>query len=163
MRDRRLLVVAVALALVFSAAWLWRAAGDGVTERVAVPDGASTTADGVVYRLASLRTSERVTSGAASQIVATRGATLVVATVRYDATMQTGDVYCGFALVAGEATWEPEFGWLPPEGQASFCDSGSAGTVTALFEVPQGFLDQVQGILVTNPGGASPLLLGRPG
>ena len=163
MKGRRLLIVAVALALVFSFAWLWRAAGDGVTDRVAVPEGSSATVNGVVYRLQSLRTSDRVPSGTAGQVVATRGAALVEATVTYDATGQAGDVYCSLELVAGETSWQPERGWLPPEGLASFCDSGSGGTVTALFEVPRGFLAAVQGVGVTNPGGTSPLLLGSPG
>jgi len=163
MRDRRLLIVAVALALVFAVTWLWRAAGDGVTDRVEVGAGASTTVDGVIYRLESLRTSDRVTSGAADQIVATRGATLVLATVTYDATAATTPVYCNFELVAGDANWDPEMGWTPPEGEAAFCDSGSTGSVSALFEVPQGFLSRVQGVGITNPDGALPLLLGRPG
>ncbi len=65
--------------------------GDRVTDRLAVADGASATVGGISYRLESLRTSDRVTSGLAGQVVATGGATLVVASVTYDATRATED------------------------------------------------------------------------
>ncbi len=163
MSGRRLLVVAVTVALAFTVAWLWRGSGDRVTDRLAVADGASATVGGISYRLESLRTSDRVASGLAGQVVATGGATLVVASVTYDATRATGDAYCRLELVAGDVSWDPESGWLPPETASSFCGSGEAGTVSALFEVPNTFLTRIQGIGITNPDGASPLLLGRLG
>jgi hypothetical protein len=87
----------------------------------------------------------------------------VTVTVTYDATATTAPVHCSLELVAGEASWDPEMDWIPPRGEVAFCDSGSAGTVAAVFEVPEAFLSRVQGVGVSNPGGASPLLLGRPG
>lgn len=163
MRGQRLLAVAVAVALAFTVAWLWRGSGDRVTERLVVADGATATVGGISYRLESLRTSAWVSSGLSGQVVATGGATLVIASVTYDATHATGEAYCSLELVAGDISWDPESGWIPPESASSFCGSGGVGTVSALFEVPDAFLTRIQGIGITNPYGASPLLLGRVG
>jgi hypothetical protein len=162
MRDRRLLVVAVTVALVFSIAWFWRAASDGVPDRVQVPEGTPASVGGVAYSLESLQATDRIASGAFAELVAVKGATLVRATVRYDASTVSEPVYCSLKLVAGETTWDAELGWVPPKGESSSCDSNTAGAVSAVFEVPQGFLGSVQGIEVINPDGADPVLLGRP-
>ena len=163
MNDRKLLGVAIAVALVFATGWLWRAAGDDVTDRALASPGAIATVRGIDYRLRSLTSSERVTTGSDREVVAVTGAVLVLAEVDYDATGSTGSVYCSFELVAGETTWGSEFNYSPPQGVSLWCDPGKSGTVSALFEVPRTFLAQVQGVGVINPGGTEPILLGRPG
>ncbi len=162
MRDRRLLVVAVTLALVFSGAWLWRAAGDGTSPRNPVPAGETGRLDAVTYRLATLQSLERATTRYDNPVVAAQGAVLVVARIDYDAVGTLTNFGCTFELVAGETTWRSEFGYSPPEPDGGSCDRNSAGTVAVLFEIPARYLAQVQGIGVSNPGGAEPLLLGRP-
>lgn len=163
MNDRKLLAVAIAVALVFATGWLWRAAGDAVPDRSLVAPGGAATVDGVEYSLRSLTSSERVTTGTDRPVVAVSGAVLVLAEVDYDATGAAGSVYCSFELVAGETTWGAEFGYYPPEGGSVSCDPGKTGTASALFEVPRSFLTQVQGVGVINPGGTEPILPGRPG
>ncbi len=74
MRDRRLLVVAVTLALVFSGAWLWRAAGDGTSPRNPVSTGQTGHLDAVTYRLASLQSLDRTTTRYDNPVVPGGGA-----------------------------------------------------------------------------------------
>ena len=163
MNDRKLLGVAIAVALVFATGWLWRAAADAVPDRSQVSAGAPASVDGVEYRLRSMTSSDRVTTGSNRQTVAVSGAVLILAEVDYDATGATGSVYCGFELVAGESTWDAEIGYYPPKGGSISCDRGKTGTVSVLFEVPGGFLDRIQGVGVVNLGGTEPILPGRPG
>ena len=163
MNDRKLLGVAIAVAVVVATGWLWRAAGDDVTDRAPAPVGAVATVKGVGYSLRSLTSGERVATGSDRPLVAVSGAVLVLAEVDYDATGAAGSVFCSFELVAGEITWGQEFGYYPPEGASVSCDPGKTGTVSALFEVPRAFLAQVQGVGVINPEGIEPILPGRPG
>lgn len=161
MRDRRLLIAAVTLALVFSGAWLWRAAGDGTSPRNPVAAGQTGRLDAVTYRLASLQSLERATTRYDNPVVPARGAVLVLARIAYDAVGTRTYFPCTFELVAGETTWRSEFGYFPPEPDAGSCERNTAGTVAVLFEIPARYLEQVQGVGVTNPGGTEPLLLGR--
>jgi hypothetical protein len=163
MNDRKLLAVAIAVSLVLATGWLWRAAGDAAPQRSAVAPGAPASVDGVDYRLRSLTSGDRVTTGSDRPTVAVNGAVLVLAEVDYDATRAAGSVYCSFELVAGDTTWSSEFGYYPPGDGSVSCDPGRTGTVSALFEVPRAFLAQVQGVGVINPGGTEPLLPGHPG
>lgn len=163
MRDLRKLAVAVVLAAVFAAGWLWRAAGDGVEQRTFLPAGQFAGVDGVKYRLATLRISRQVASGYSDQITPAPGAVLVLARLDYDASTHSGNLYCSFELVAGELAWDQLFGFAPTEPDSTSCTAGSAGTVSALFEVPEKFLDQIQGVEVVPPGGvAAPVLIGQP-
>jgi hypothetical protein len=162
MKDGKLLGAAIAVALVFSTGWLWRAAGDAVPDRALVAPGATAQVGGVEYRLRSLTAAERFPTGSDQPVVAVTGAVLVLAQVDYDAT-GVGSVYCSFELVAGETTWGAEFGYYPPEGGSVSCALKETGTVSALFEVPSAFLAQVQGVGVINPDGTEPILPGRPG
>jgi hypothetical protein len=163
MNDRKLLAVAIAVALVFATGWLWRAAGDAAPDRAVVTPGAAATVGGVDYRLRSLTAGERFPTGSDRAIVAVDGAVLVLAEVDYDASGSAGSVYCSFELVAGDTTWGAEFGYYPPEDGSISCGPGKTGTVSALFEVPRAFLAQVQGVGVINPDGTEPVLAGRPG
>jgi hypothetical protein len=162
MRDRHLLVVAIALALVFSGAWVWRAAGDGTSPRSPVPAGGTGRLDAVTYRLASLQTLGRTTTRYDNPVVPAQGAVLVLARIEYDAVGTPTYFPCTFELVAGETAWRSEFGYTPPEPDGGSCDRNTAGTVAVLFDIPARYLAQVQGVGVTNPGGTEPLLLGRP-
>jgi len=162
MRDRRLLVVAVTLALVFSVAWLWRAAGDGATQRDPVPSGQAGRLDAVTYRLVSLQSLERTTTRYEKPVVPAPGAVLVLARIDYDAVGTRTFFGCTFELVAGDTTWRSEFGYTPPEPDSGGCDPDTAGTVAVLFEIPARQLELVQGVGVANPGGTEPLLVGRP-
>ena len=162
MRDRRLLVVAVTLALVFSGAWLWRAAGDGASQRNPVPAGQTGRLDAVTYRLASLQSLERTSTRYDNPVVPAQGAVLVLARIDYDAVGTPTYFPCTFELVAGETTWRSEFGYTPPEPDGGSCERNTAGTVAVLFEIPARYLEQVQGVGITNPGDTAPLLLGRP-
>ena len=163
MNDRKLLGVAIAVALVFATGWLWRAAGDAVPDRSRVSAGAPASLDGVEYRLRSMTSGERVTTGSDRPTVAVRGAVLILAEVDYDATGATGSTFCSFELVAGDTTWDAEAGYYPPEGGSISCDPGQTGTVSALFEVPRTFLAQVEGVGVINLAGTEPVLPGHPG
>ena len=161
MRDRRLLIIAVALALVFSAAWLWRATGDQTTARTAVPSGQPGRLGAVTYRLDSLQALDRAPSRY-EPVVPTEGAVLVLARISYDAAGTTTFFSCTFELVAGETTWRSDFGYFPPEPDSATCDPDTAGTVAVLFEVPARYAPQVEGVAVANPGGTEPLLSGTP-
>ena len=136
MRDRRLLVVAVTLALVFSVAWLWRAAGDATSPRNPVPAGQTGRLDAVSYRLVSLQSLERTTTRYDNPVVPAQGAVLVLARIDYDAVGTRTSFGCTFELVAGETTWRSEFGYTPPEPDGGSCESDTAGTVAVLFEFP---------------------------
>lgn len=162
MRDRRLLVVAVALALVFAVVWVWRAAGDEATSRSPVAAGQTGRLGAASYRLASLQALERTTGRYDQLLVPEPGAVLVVARIEYNATGIKTFFPCTFELVAGESTWRSEFGYIPPQPADSSCRQNTTGTVAVVFEVPVGALDQVEGVAVVNPGGTTPLLLGRP-
>ncbi|MGV8907502.1 MAG: hypothetical protein ACOH1Y_00825 [Propionicimonas sp.] len=163
MIDRKLLGVAMAVAVLFATGWLWRAAYDDVSDRALVSDGATATVKGVDYRLRSLTSSDRVTTSSDRPLVAVSGAVLVLAEVDYDSTGAGGSVFCSFELVAGETTWDQEFGYFPPDDGSVSCDPGKTGTVSALFEVPRALLAQVQGVGVINTDGTEPILPGRPG
>ena len=104
MRDRRLLVVAVTLALVFSGAWLWRASRDGTSRRNPVPAGQTGRLDAVTYRLASLQSLERTATRYDNPVVPAQGAVLVLARIDYDAVGTPTYFPCTFELVAGETT-----------------------------------------------------------
>ncbi len=162
MRDRRLLIVAVALALVFSAAWLWRAAGDEATDRIPVPAGQSGRLEAVTYRLVSLQALTRVPTRYAEPVVPVDGAVLVLARIHYDAAGTTTFFSCTFELVAGESAWRSDFAYSPPEPDSSSCDPNTAGTVAVVFEIPTHSVEEVQGVAVANPGGSEPLLVGTP-
>ena len=162
MRDRRLLVVAVTLALVFSGAWLWRASRDGTSRRNPVPAGQTGRLDAVTYRLASLQSLERTATRYDNPVVPAQGAVLVLARIDYDAVGTPTYFPCTFELVAGETTWRSEFGFTPPEPDGGSCERNTAGTVAVLFEIPARYLEQVQGVGITHPGDTAPLLLGRP-
>ncbi|HEY3337856.1 MAG TPA: hypothetical protein VGK18_05100 [Propionicimonas sp.] len=162
MRDRSLLVVAVSLALVFSVSWLWRAAGDEATPRTPVAAGETGRLGAVTYRLVSLQAVERATTLFDDAVVPVQGAVLVLARIDYDAVGTSTFFACTFELVAGETTWRSEFGYSPPEPDSSTCDRNAAGRVAVLFEIPAHMVNQVQGVGVTNPTGAEPLLVGRP-
>ena len=162
MRDRRLLVVAVALALVFSAAWLWRAADDQSTSRTTVPAGQTGRLGAVTYRLDSLQTLARTPTRYDEPVIPADGAVLVLARISYDAAGTTTFFSCTFELVAGDTTWSSEFGYFPPEPDSSSCPPDTAGTVAVLFEIPARSVQQVQGIAVANPGGTQPILSGTP-
>jgi hypothetical protein len=163
MSDRRLLLIAVAIALIFSGGWLWRAAGDGATPRHPVPAGQAGRIDDVSYRLVSLQALERTATQYDDPIVPPPGAVLVLARIDYDAIGTRTFFSCTFELVAGEATWGSEFGYFPPDPDSASCDPNATGTVAVVFEVPARYLDQVQGVGVVNPGGTEELLVGRPG
>lgn len=162
MRDRRLVVVAVMLAVVFSFAWLWRAAGDGATPRDPVPPGQSGRLGAVTYRLVSLQSLDRIPTRYGEPLVPAEGAVLMLARIDYDAVGTTTYFGCTFELVAGQTAWRAEFTYFPPEPDSAGCDGNAAGTVAVLFEVPATFVDQVQGVGVVNPGGPEPLLVGTP-
>ena len=162
MKDRRLLVVAVAVALVFSVAWLWRAAADEGTARTPVPEGQAGRLGAVSYRLVSLQALDRTPTRYDEPMVPPAGAVLVLARIHYDAAGTTTFFGCSFELVAGETAWRSEFSYSPPEPDSASCDPDTAGTVAVLFEIPARFVEQVQGVGVQNPGGAEPLLTGTP-
>jgi hypothetical protein len=162
MKDRRLLVIAVAIALVFSVAWLWRAAGDQATHRTPVPAGQAGRLGAVSYRLISLQALDRTATRYDEPAVPPAGAVLVLARIHYDAAGTKTFFSCTFELVAGETAWRSEFGYSPPEPDSASCDPNTAGTVAVLFEVPARFVEQVRGVGVQNPGGAEPLLAGTP-
>lgn len=161
MKDARLVLAAVLAAAVFVSVWLWRAAGDEAKFQDPLPSGQSATVDGVDYRLVSLLASKGVPMGS-RQMVAEDGAVLVLARLSYDATAHTGDFYCSFELVAGELHWHSDFGYYPPEPDSISCGQGESGTVSALFEVPEKLLAQVQGVAILAPDGQpAPVLGGR--
>jgi len=89
-------------------------------------------------------------------------AVLVLARIDYGAVDTRTYFGCTFELVAGETTWRSEFGYTPPEPDSGSCDRNTAGTVAVLFEIPTRYLEQVEGVAVTNPGATEPLLVGRP-
>ncbi len=162
MKDRRLLAVAAIVALVFSVAWLWRAAGDEATDRTPVPAGQAGRVGAVTYRLDTLQALERTPTRYDTPVVPVDGAVLVLARIHYDAAGTTGLFGCTFELVAGESTWRSEFGYFPPDPDSASCDPNTAGTVSVLFEVPASAVEQVQGVAVVNRGGTQPLLTGKP-
>ncbi len=162
--DHRLLAVAVAVAVLFGAGWLWRAADDRITRTELVPAGEPVQLDRVEYRLASLATPGSVPSGFDELVTPLPDAVLVLARIDYDATARTEPLYCGFQLVAGELIWKPHRDYYPADPDTGSCAAGRAGTATVLFEIPQHLLGQVQGVGVL-PGDDRPLpvLQGRPG
>ena len=162
MNDRELLGVAIAVALVFATGWLWRAAGDDVTDRALVPVGAAAAVKGVDYRLRSLTSGERVGTG--SDRHSSPSAAPCWSLPRWTTTPPELPEVCS----AVSRSWpgrRPESGvrLLPTWGRLGFLRSRQGGTVSALFEVPRAFLAQVQGVGVINPEGTEPILPGRPG
>lgn len=162
MRPRTLLLVAVTISLVFAAAWLWRAAGDEAKPRHPVAAGQVGRVDTATYRLVSLEALERIKGDYDRLMVAEPDAVLVLARIDVDGSATDAFIPCTFELVAGELTWASEFGYFPPPPAQATCERGAAGTVAVVFEVPERFLDQVQGVAVPNPSGPAVLLLGRP-
>lgn len=162
MSSRRLLTLAVTTALVFAAAWLWRAAVDDAKPRHPVAPGQVGRVDAATYRLVSLEASDRIQGAYDRLIVAEPDAVLVLARIDVDATGADDLVPCTFQLVAGELVWASEFGYVPPEPATSSCERGAAGTVAVVFELPARYLDQVEGVSVPRPSGPEELLLGRP-
>lgn len=163
MSSRRLLVIALTVALVFTVGWLWRAADADATGYRRVPAASTALIGNLAVRLSSLRFSTSVNGSYGQRVLPVPGAVLVLARVDYDATAEVGGGYCQVLLVAGDATWEPEFGFSPPEPDDSTCEPGSRGTMTVLFEVPDSFRGRIEGVAVAagDEDGAT-LLEGRP-
>jgi hypothetical protein len=162
MSPRRLLVIALSAALAFTVAWLWRAAGDDRTDYQLVPPGAAVAFGQAGWHLTGLRVSTSVTDRYGTEHTPVDDAVLVLATLDYDATGRTEKLYCGFSLVAGDASWESETGFFPAEPRTWSCDAGTKGTIAALFEIPKTYLSRVQGVAVNVGVSPIPLLEGVP-
>ncbi|MCA0294283.1 MAG: hypothetical protein LCH96_03015 [Actinobacteria bacterium] len=163
MTSRRILVIALAVAVLFSLGWVWRSAAEEAPGYRRVPEGSTALVGDIAVRLLSLRLTTSVTGRFDDHLAPVAGAVLVLARVDYDATAHTGELYCQLRLVAGDASWDAEFAYSPPEPDASSCEAGSRGTVTVLFEVPESFVGRLEGVAVAvGADGGSTLLEGRP-
>lgn len=104
--------------------------------------------DGAIFRLQRLAAVNQVVDRYANKVAAIPGASLVIATVAYDATtVQSGSFTCGFTLQAGDSRWMSQ-SYLPPAPGDGYCEQGKNGTVTLLFEIPASYLNRVDGLAV---------------
>lgn len=157
---RRLLAVAVAIAVLTSAAWLWVASGDGKVSYHPVAAGQAFSAGTATWKLVQLHSMQELPDGSRP----VNGAVYVIADVEADLTGFAADGFCTWRLRAGEYEFEPTIGYFP-SGPAVFsrCEPGTSGVVSTAFEVPAKLVDQVDGVVLGIPTQSNVLLAGRVG
>lgn len=154
MNKLRFLFLSVLIAALVAGGWMWWVAAHPFRPTLRVSTGAVEVATGARYTVASLTQQDVLVErdGATRQPLA--GTVWVVAAVDYDATTVTSETYsCQIVLWAGQDQWDPDFAYRPPQPQRTLCERGTTGHAVAAFQVPQRYVDQVDGVGVNNPGG----------
>lgn len=161
--SRRFLLAAVTIAVATSAAWagwVWNHTGPQISAAAA---GATVqTSDGASFQLVELTASDTVVSLWGQTLTPAEGAVFVTARVRFDSRSATGAGLCTFLLHAGDLSWTPD-SFSPPRPAVSSCASGESGVVVSLYQVPRGWVDRVDGVMILDPAHPGSLLTGRIG
>jgi hypothetical protein len=159
-RQRELLAVALAVAVLVGAGWLWVAAGDGRADYPTVPAGQAYHAGGATWTLTRLTAVNTLPDGSRPAT----GAVFVVADVQAELSAFAADDHCLLSLHAGEWEFGSQVGYLPTDPTVhTSCHRGGSGVVSAAFEVPANLLDRVDGVLLATAGAPTTVLAGRIG
>lgn len=155
---RRYSAAIVAIALVFSALWLYAAQDDRRLSYEEVPGGGPVTILGAVFTLESLQQTETATDSWGTIWGPLPNAVLVRATIGYDATAAEvpPELHCTADLVgAGDAWWSAENMEPVDQSHSQYCEAGRDSAIELVFEVPATMIGSVRGVKLSVYDGAA--------